>query len=72
MSAVDLDRPQTNGTSSKEERPPSQADLLVALVLSKSDALFAREQKARIRDQSDLEWLEAKWAPGAQSERSGR
>jgi hypothetical protein len=37
MSAVDLDRPQTNGTSSKEERPPSQADLLVALVLSKSE-----------------------------------
>ena len=42
------------------------------LVLSKTDALFAREQKARIRDESDLEWLEAKWAPGALSERSGR
>ena len=42
------------------------------LVLSKTDALFAREREARIRDQSDLEWLEAKWAPGAQSERSGR
>jgi len=35
------------------------------LVLSKTDALFAREREARIRDESDLEWLEAKWAPGA-------
>jgi hypothetical protein len=42
------------------------------LVLSKTDALFAREREARIRDQSDLEWLAAKWAPGAQSESSGR
>ena len=42
------------------------------LVLTKTDALFAREQEARIRDKSDLEWLEAKWTPGAQSERSGR
>jgi predicted 2-oxoglutarate/Fe(II)-dependent dioxygenase YbiX len=42
------------------------------LVLSKTDALFAREQAARTRDISDLEWLEAKWAPAAQSERSGR
>jgi predicted 2-oxoglutarate/Fe(II)-dependent dioxygenase YbiX len=42
------------------------------LVLSKTDALFAREREARIRDQSDLEWLAAKWAPGAQPERSGR
>ena len=42
------------------------------LVLSKTDALFAREREARVRDQSDLEWLAAKWAPGAQSERSGR
>ena len=40
------------------------------LVLSKTDALFAQEQEARIRDESDLEWLEAKWAPGAQPERS--
>jgi hypothetical protein len=40
------------------------------LVLSKTDALFAGEQEARIRDESDLERLEAKWAPGAQSERS--
>jgi predicted 2-oxoglutarate/Fe(II)-dependent dioxygenase YbiX len=38
------------------------------LVLSKTDALFAREQEARIRDESDLEWLEAKWAPGALSD----
>jgi hypothetical protein len=36
------------------------------LVLTKTDALFAQEQEARIRDESDLEWLEAKWAPGAQ------
>jgi len=42
------------------------------LILTKTGALFAREQEARIRDESDLEWLEAKWAPGAQSERSGR
>jgi predicted 2-oxoglutarate/Fe(II)-dependent dioxygenase YbiX len=31
------------------------------LVLSKTDALFAREREARITDQSDLEWLAAKW-----------
>jgi hypothetical protein len=30
------------------------------LVLTKTDALFAREREARIRDESDLEWLEAK------------
>jgi predicted 2-oxoglutarate/Fe(II)-dependent dioxygenase YbiX len=35
------------------------------LLLSKTDALFARAREARIRDESDLEWLEAKWAPGA-------
>jgi hypothetical protein len=27
------------------------------LVLNKTDALFAREQQARARDQADLEWL---------------
>jgi predicted 2-oxoglutarate/Fe(II)-dependent dioxygenase YbiX len=37
------------------------------LVLSKTDALFAREREARIKDQSDLEWLAAKGAPGAPS-----
>jgi predicted 2-oxoglutarate/Fe(II)-dependent dioxygenase YbiX len=42
------------------------------LVLAKNDALFAHEQAARIRDQSDLEWLAAKRAPGTRSERSGR
>jgi hypothetical protein len=31
------------------------------LVLSKTDVLFAREREARVRDQSDLEWLAAKW-----------
>jgi len=36
------------------------------LVLTKTDALFAQEQQARIRDESDLEWLEAKWASAAQ------
>jgi len=30
-----------------------------ALVLNKTEALFAREQEARIRDQADLEWLAA-------------
>lgn len=42
------------------------------LVLSKTDALVAREQEARARDQSDLEWLAAKWAPAGQPERPGR
>jgi hypothetical protein len=31
------------------------------LVLTKTEALFAREQEARIRDQTDLDWLAAKW-----------
>ena len=35
------------------------------LVLTKTDALFAREQEARIRDETDLEWLAAEWNPGA-------
>jgi hypothetical protein len=36
------------------------------LILNKTDALFAQEREARIRDESDLEWLGAKWASGAQ------
>jgi hypothetical protein len=35
------------------------------LVLAKTDALFAQEHGIRIRDESDLEWVEAQWAPGA-------
>jgi hypothetical protein len=35
------------------------------LVLTKTDALFTREQQARARDQADLEWLTAQWNPGA-------
>jgi predicted 2-oxoglutarate/Fe(II)-dependent dioxygenase YbiX len=35
------------------------------LVLTKTDALFAREQEARIRDETDLEWLSAQWNPDA-------
>jgi hypothetical protein len=35
------------------------------LVLNKTDALFAREQEARIRDETNLEWLTAHWNPGA-------
>ena len=31
------------------------------LVLKKTDALFVREQEARIRDETDLEWLTAQW-----------
>ena len=31
------------------------------LVLNKTDVLFAREQEARIRDETDLEWLAARW-----------
>jgi hypothetical protein len=31
------------------------------LALNKTDELFVREQKARARDQADLEWLAAKW-----------
>ena len=42
------------------------------LVLTKTDALFAQERKARIRDQSDLEWLAAKRTPGTRSEGSDR
>jgi hypothetical protein len=35
------------------------------LVLTKTEALFAREREARIRDETDLEWLAAEWNPGA-------
>jgi hypothetical protein len=35
------------------------------LVLTKADALFARERQARARDRADLEWLTAKWNPPA-------
>jgi predicted 2-oxoglutarate/Fe(II)-dependent dioxygenase YbiX len=35
------------------------------LVLTKTDALFAREQEARTRDETDLEWLAAQWNPDA-------
>ena len=31
------------------------------LVLNKTDALFAREQEGRKRDETDLEWLAAQW-----------
>ena len=31
------------------------------LVLNKTDALFAREQEARTKDETDLEWLAAEW-----------
>ena len=33
------------------------------LVLDKTEALFAREREARIRDETDLEWLAAQWNP---------
>jgi hypothetical protein len=35
------------------------------LVLNKTDALFTREQEARTRDETDLEWLAAQWHPSA-------
>jgi hypothetical protein len=35
------------------------------LVLNKTEALFGREQEARTRDETDLEWLAAQWNPGA-------
>jgi hypothetical protein len=35
------------------------------LVLTKTDALFTREQEARTRDETDLEWLAARYNPGA-------
>jgi hypothetical protein len=35
------------------------------LVLNKTEALFAREHEARTRDETDLEWLQAQWNPGA-------
>jgi hypothetical protein len=31
------------------------------LVLKKTEALFALEQEARIRDETDLQWLAAQW-----------
>ena len=31
------------------------------LVLNKTDALFTREEEARVRDETDLAWLEAAW-----------
>jgi hypothetical protein len=34
------------------------------LVLNKTEALFAREQEARIRDDTDLEWLAAQSGSG--------
>jgi hypothetical protein len=34
---------------------------LYTLVLNKAEALSAREQEARIRDRTDLEWLAAQW-----------
>ena len=35
------------------------------LVLTKTDALFTREQGARARDHADLEWLTVRWNLGA-------
>jgi hypothetical protein len=35
------------------------------LVLNKTDALFAREREARTRDETDLDWLAARWNPDA-------
>jgi hypothetical protein len=35
------------------------------LVLNKTDALLAHEQEARTRDETDLEWLTARWNHGA-------
>ncbi len=35
------------------------------LVLNKTDTLFALEQEARMRDETDLEWLAAQWNLGA-------
>jgi 2OG-Fe(II) oxygenase superfamily len=35
------------------------------LVLTKTGALFAREQEMRTRDETDLEWLAAQWNPDA-------
>ena len=34
------------------------------LVLHKTGALFTREQEARARDETDLQWLAANWNPG--------
>jgi hypothetical protein len=33
--------------------------------MTKTEALFAHEQEARIKDETDLEWLAAQWNPGA-------
>jgi len=37
------------------------------LVLKKTEALFARDQEARTRDETDLGWLVAEWDAGASS-----
>jgi hypothetical protein len=36
------------------------------LVLHKTEALFTRELQARERDETDLDWLAARWSPGTQ------
>ena len=64
-SRIDAAELPVNHVTRRQGRP-------YTLVLSKTDALFAREREAQIRDESDLQWLEAKWTTGAQSERSGR
>jgi hypothetical protein len=41
------------------------------LVLNKTEALFAREQEARTRDEADLEWLAARWNPSVAGSSGG-
>jgi hypothetical protein len=57
-SRIDAGELPVNHVTRREGRP-------YTLVLNKTDALFAREQEARNRDETDLEWLTAHWAPGA-------
>ena len=42
------------------------------LVLNKTDALFAREQEARTRDETDLKWLAGVWNPFPSGEPTAR
>jgi hypothetical protein len=52
----DAELPVTH-TTRRQGRP-------YTLVLTKTETLFAREQEARIRDETDLDWLAAQWNPG--------
>jgi len=47
------------------DAPPYHASKGAVRLMTKTDALFVREQEARTRDETDLEWLAAQWNPDA-------